>query len=219
MATYSQKDSTSASKWELRKDSHSGAGKTIQDIADFTAADRVDAIGGFVEDEQAGFMDEGLGKAKALEHAFGIFSDAHVAPAVQANEVEVFGNALFAFGRLETGERRIKIEHSVAGEVSGEAVVFREIANRPACFRKGGVAAEQGGGTAGGTHGGEDHLNERRLPCPVCTQQAELGADRNAQGEIGDSFGFAAAETRAVDFFQPLGFQSVLGDHVLLEYE
>ena len=47
----------------------------LDDFADFHAAQGIKAAGGFVEDEQIGIVDQRLGEADALLHAFGIGFD------------------------------------------------------------------------------------------------------------------------------------------------
>ena len=71
--------------------------QALDDFADFHAAQRVQAAGRFVQNQQVGIVDERLREADALLHAFGIGFDEAFAGGFQFHEFE---QAINAFVRL-----------------------------------------------------------------------------------------------------------------------
>ena len=59
----------------------------LNDLAHFHAAERVQAAGRLVEDEQVRFVDQGLGQPHPLLHAFGIGLDGALAGGFQLDQL------------------------------------------------------------------------------------------------------------------------------------
>ena len=64
--------------------------------ADFAAADRIDAVGRLVEEDDFRVVEDGLGDAEALLHALGIGADFVVHPALEADHLQHLGDAFAA---------------------------------------------------------------------------------------------------------------------------
>jgi hypothetical protein len=79
--------------------------QALDDFTDFHAAQRVEAAGRFVENQQIGIVDERLREADALLHAFGIGFDGTFARRLQFNELEQLVNALVRFRRRQAKMR------------------------------------------------------------------------------------------------------------------
>ena len=55
-------------------------------VLHFARADRVEAAGGLVEQDQLGLVDQRLGEADAARHALGVFFQLPLAGAVEADQ-------------------------------------------------------------------------------------------------------------------------------------
>ena len=88
MATRSQTVSTSPSSCEEKKTVLPSFFKPLDDFAHFHAAERIQAAGRLVEDQQVGIVDQRLGQADALLHAFGIGFDRALAGVFQFDEFQ-----------------------------------------------------------------------------------------------------------------------------------
>lgn len=64
------------------------------DVADEMAAHGIEAGSGLVEEDEFRLVNEGLGKADALHHAFGKAAETAVAMRREANEIDISGNAI-----------------------------------------------------------------------------------------------------------------------------
>ena len=64
------------------------------DVADKMAAHRIEARSGLIEEDEFRLVNEGLGKADALHHAFGEAAETAVSMRREANEVDVGRNAI-----------------------------------------------------------------------------------------------------------------------------
>ncbi len=174
------------------------------------APDRVDAVAGLIEHEQARGVDESLGEADALQHAFGIFAEAKIVGALfEADQVENFRDAAAARGGVHAGESAVEIKHVAPGHVSGEAVVLGKIPDGAAGFGVARVPTEDQGAAGGGVCAGEQHLDEGGLAGAVGSEKAVGGADRDANGDVVDGAKLAAGEGRTEDFGQAFGFDGV----------
>ena len=160
-------------------------------------------------------MNQRLGESHALQHSFGIFSEAEIVGAlVETHLVEQFRDALAPRGRLHAGKSAVEIEHVPTGHVGREAVVFREVADGPAGFRFAAVATENQSAPGRLVRAGEQHLDERGLAGAVRAEQSVGRANRNAQRNIVDGAKLAAGEPAAEDFGQALGFDGVFGHYM-----
>ena len=86
----SQSHTCSSSAEEVRRDEHGPIvrGDAADQVAHLADADRVEAVGGFVEDEQVGVAEQGRGDAEPLLHAQRVLAEPVVRPVGQADEVE-----------------------------------------------------------------------------------------------------------------------------------
>lgn len=101
----------------------------LADLADVAAAFGVDAVGGFIEQDEFGIIHEGLGDADALTHALGVLLDAFVGPVAHADEFEELVDAVLADASGDARHAAVEVEDLPAFEVVGEAVVLGEVAD------------------------------------------------------------------------------------------
>jgi hypothetical protein len=149
------------------------AAELQQHVADLPAGQRVDAVGGLVEDDQIGVVDHRLGQPDALGHALGIGGDLVVGPLVHADDGEELAGAVLAGGlgdAVQAGDER---QHLLAGEVAGEAVVFGQVADARQRRPVADGPAQHGAADAGGPDERQQNLDEGGLARPVGPEQAE----------------------------------------------
>ncbi len=94
-------------------------------------------------------MNESLRQSQTLQHAFGIFADPHGGPLAQAHQFQLLGNQLLSARSVHARERRVKIEHAGASEISGKAVILRQVPDGTARLRLAGIAPEDQGRAMG----------------------------------------------------------------------
>ena len=143
-------------------------------VADVAAADRVDAVGGLVEQDQVGVVDQRLGEADALGHAFGIRADScgrRRRPCRRCRAVR--RRALSAGAAVDLGEGAEEFDHLPAGQVAGEAVVFRKVADAAERRLVADGLAEHRAARRGRADDGHHDLDERALARAVGAEQAE----------------------------------------------
>ena len=87
-ATRSQVRSISESRCELRRIVLPALRLLLEEVADLAAADRVDAVGRLVEEQDLRIVDQRRGEAEALRHALRELLDPHVLPLRQAHPLE-----------------------------------------------------------------------------------------------------------------------------------
>ena len=184
-----------------------------QNVANVAAADRIDAVGGLVQNQNGGRMNERLSEAQALQHAFGVFADAHRGPLTQAHQLQLFGDQLLSARCVDARECRVKIEHAGAGEVSGKTVILRQVPDGMACAGIARVPAEYEGGAVRRPDGGEQRFDEGGLPCPVRTQEPENGATADPQRNAVNGPHLAPLPLGGVHFGQVLSFDGEFGVH------
>ena len=154
------------------------------EVADFAGAAGVDAGGGFVEDEEAGAVDDGLGEADALEHAFGVAGEGAIGGVFEVDEVEEFGAAVAEGGAADAAEFAVEGEGFAAGEVAVEVGVFGEEADVFAAVDAGGVAAEDGAGALGGAEEAEEDLHGGAFAGAVGADEAVDLAWGDFEGDV-----------------------------------
>jgi hypothetical protein len=187
--------------------------EAAKDVADLAAAHGIDAIGGLVQDENGGRVNESLRQSQPLQHALGIFADPHGGPLAQAHQFQLLGDQLLSARWVYARERRVEIEHAGAGKVGGKAVILRQVPNGPAGLGLAGIAPEDEGAAFSWPDGGEQGLDERGLPCPIGPQQPENRTTANLKRNAVDGPDLPARPSRSVDFGEVLGFDGVCGIH------
>jgi hypothetical protein len=69
------------------------AGDLAQDLAQLAAGERVEAVGGLVEQQQLGAVDQGAGDREALAHALAHLGDAGLGLAAEVEDLQELGDA------------------------------------------------------------------------------------------------------------------------------
>ena len=105
MATRSQTVSTSPSSWEEKKTVLPFLLQPLDDLAHLHAAQRVQAAGRLVEDQQVRVVDQGLGQSHPLLHALGIGLDGALAGGFQLDELQQLVNPPVRLGARECRRR------------------------------------------------------------------------------------------------------------------
>lgn len=148
------------------------------------AADRVEAVGGLVEEHQLRVVDQRLGELDALLHAGGVAADGAVALLVQPHVAQGVRGALTGGGRREPGHARHVHDELGGRDVGGQAVVFGHVADALAdrAAMGGYVESEHGGGALGGGGESQQNLDQRGLAGSVGAHEpGNSGSD--VQGE------------------------------------
>jgi hypothetical protein len=113
---------------EVGVEEHGGAAFSLvaNDVANEPAAHGVEAGSGFIEENEFGFMDESLGEADALQHAFRKAAEAAVAMRSEADEIKISGNTVAELRRSESAEAAMKRQQFRGGEPVVETKILRE---------------------------------------------------------------------------------------------
>lgn len=155
-------------------------------VADLSGAQGVDAGGGFVEDEEAGRLNEGLGEADALQHALGIAGETAVSSFGEGGEFEEFLDACVQRFALHSAELAVEFEGFFAGEVFVEIGVFGKIADVFARVGFEGVFAENFAGAAGGGEEAEEGLHCGGFSGAIGANEAVDLAATDGEGDVID---------------------------------
>jgi len=90
--------------------------QALDDFADLHAAQRVEAAGRLVKNQQIGIVDERLSQADALLHAFGIRFDGTFARVFEFDQLEQLVNAFIRLGARQAENFGVKPEQLLGGE-------------------------------------------------------------------------------------------------------
>ena len=141
---------------EVRRQENGGTrcGEFVDHCVEGLAKAWVQAAGGLVEEEEFRLAEQGLGKTKALTHAFGVGADALISGVGEADLVEECYDA-FRIGRFQAREQG---EGFAAGHRSMERDVFREEGDVPTRVIAARLVAENRDVASGRRQQPEDHL-------------------------------------------------------------
>lgn len=170
------------------------------EVADLAGAEGVNAGGGFVEEEEVGVVEEGLGQADALEHAFGVGAEASVSSGAEIDEIEELLDAGGEAWAGHAGEAAVVVEDFASGEEVGEIRVFREEAEAVAGGHGAGGVAEDGGGAAGGGGKAEEEFHGGAFAGAVGAEEAEDLAGLDREMEVFEGEEAAATPVEGVEF-------------------
>src|ERR1019366_2435348 len=150
----------------------------------FLAAFGVEAVGGLVEEEEFGIVDERLRELDALLHAGGVAADEAVALLVEADVTERLGGAFARGGGGEAGHAA-HVGHEVGGgHIYRKAVVLGEVADELADLERVGerVHAQNFEGTGGGGEEAEEDADEGGFAGAVGADEADdAGVERERE--------------------------------------
>ena len=190
--------------------------QALDDFADFHAAQRIEAAGRFIENQQIGIVDERLREADALLHSFGIGFDGTFAGLLQFDQLEQLVNAFVRFRSRQAENARVKPEQFLGGEKFVVIGHFRQIADALAGDGLAHVNAEKIRRAAGGRHEAEQDIDGRGFARAVRPEKTENFADihlqiETAQGDFGGLPELTAGE------FNPQFFRFQNDAHTRLE--
>ena len=176
----------------------------LQDqVLDLPGADRVEARGRFVEDQQIRIVDERLGEADAARHALGEFAERPVGHVRQTDHLQQFVDALTAGPVVETEEPSVVIERLPGVE---ELVEVGLLGQEPDAFLDqdvGGRLAEDGELPPRLVQQPQDHLDDRALAGAVGAEQAEDLVGVDLQVNVIDRPGLGAHPEVAENLGEP----------------
>ncbi len=144
-----------------------------KNLADVAASAGIDAVGGFVENNQIGIGAHGLSQTDALKHPLGILGDFSVGPGGHADLIEQFGRTMPARGARSVGQRGEELDDLPAGEIFGKPMVLREIADGSKRGLVADGAIENGAVGAGWPDDGDHDFDEGAFAGTIGAEQTE----------------------------------------------
>ena len=170
--------------------------EAAEQVAHLAHADRVEAVGRFVEHEQRRIAEQGGGDAEPLLHAERVLAEAVAGPIGEPDEVEHLGDAPHVVP-AETGEDTEVLD---GGERGPQRRAFDERADL-AEVALGSVErlAEHGAAAAGRPDEAEQHRHGRGLAGAVGTDEAGHDAARQLDGQRVDRDPLAVVLGQALD--------------------
>ncbi len=146
-------------------------GKMGERIPELAAGYRVDAGGGFVEQQHFGFRHQRTGQREFLFHAAAEASGKAIGEAIHVEHAQIVHAALADLLRRDQAQVADIADILVDREVGIQTVALRKIARMGT--RLPGGLAEYVGGTGGGFHDASEDLERGSLPCPVGSDETE----------------------------------------------
>ena len=170
------------------------------EVADLSGADGVDAGGGFIKNDEARFLNEGLCEADALEHAFGVASETAFSGILEIDEVEKVVDPGMKGGVAHPAEFSVEAECFFTTEVFVEVRIFGEEADLAAGVDFARVLSEDGTGSSGGSNEAEEGFHGGRLSGAVGADESVDVAGSDLEGDVVDGMYLSAAEGAAEGF-------------------
>src|SRR6266567_721090 len=173
--------------------------EALDDFAHLHAAQRVQAAGGFVQNEKLGVVNEGLRQADALLHAFGVGFDLTFAGRFQLDQLEQRINPPSSFGTGNAKNAGIKSEQLFGSEEFVVIGQLGQIADPLPRNRLAHVDSEETRLAAGRVNKTQQHIHGCCLAGAVGAKEPEHFPCPNAQVEVldgdlsvraGEVFGF-----------------------------
>ena len=132
-------------------------------VAHQTPAQRVKPGGRFIEEHQLGVIEQRLGQADALEHAFREVTQVFVGMPGQADRFQQFGHTPARYGRVDAVETGMYFEEFSGCQPLLKAEVLRQKADPPATLPITWRSAEHGDRSRAGPDQAKEHLERGRL--------------------------------------------------------
>lgn len=143
------------------------------DVADEVAAHGVEARSGLIEEDEFRLVNEGLGKADALHHAFGEATETAIAMRRETNEIDIGRNAIAKLRRRQSGETAVEGEEFGRSQPVVETKIFGEEADFAADFDIGIRVTEDLRLAAGGLDEAEKHFDGGAFAGAVGAKEAK----------------------------------------------
>jgi hypothetical protein len=187
-------------------------------LAHLVATQGVETGHRFIQKDDRGVVDQGLGHADPLQHSFGILAQLFFAGigTAEADLLDQLGNAFFRdFGR-DAEESGAEFEDFVAGEVVVEVGIFGEVADALFDFAVADRFTKEGGFALGRLDDAEDGFEEGGFACAVLAEESEGFALGNLDVHLFEGHHlFVEPEAGAVAFGEVVGLQgdrAIVGD-------
>ena len=123
-----------AQEMGIEEDGGAALAFIADDVADEVAAHGIEARSWLVEEDEFRLVNEGLGQADALHHAFREATETPVAVRREANEIDIRGNAIAKLRLRQPGETAVESEEFGCSQPVVEAEIFGEKADLAADF-------------------------------------------------------------------------------------
>lgn len=152
-----------------------GLAEVADEFADLADLVGIEAIGGLVENEQLGIVDEGIRQADALAEAFGEGFDHFAADVAKAAGIDHVGHAAAAIIVVEALELGAEFQVFAHPHLVIERHVFGHVADFSAGFEglAKDIAAADAGGAGGGWQVAGEHAQGGGFPGTVWPEEAD----------------------------------------------
>ena len=165
-------------------------------------ADRVEAGGRLVEQDQLGVVDQGLGQADPALHALGVFAELAVLGRGQADHVDQPADPLVPLGGRDLEQPAVEVERLLGVEEPVEVRLLGQVADPLVLGDVGGRLVEDQGVALGGEEQAEQQLDGGGLARAVGPEQAEDLAPVDLKVEGLEGLDLRASPEVAVDLGQ-----------------
>src|SRR5437588_8760962 len=189
----------------------------LQQVANLAAADRINAVGGLVEQQHVRRVDERAGQAEPLRHPLRELLDAHVDPLLDAQLLEQLRAAALDLLRLHPRHAPEDRQRLPRREVAGDLMPLRQVPHAAPALRIAGWQAADARLAAGGAGEAEEDLDGGRLAGAVGAEQAEHLAGPNREVDAVERRDARGAQRAAIDFPEA-GDLDDWGRHILWSY-
>jgi hypothetical protein len=155
----------------------------FDDVANQSAAHRIEARRRLIEKQQLRFVNQRLGKPDALQHSLGKIPKLPITVLRQPNYIELGIHAMLQIGSRNAIQAAVQTQQLSGGEPVVEPEMFRKEADSRSRLPVCGRAAQELRFATGRFNKIEQHLYRGALPCPVGAQEAEDLTAANIQRE------------------------------------
>ena len=167
----------------------------------------IEAVSGFVEDEQLGIVDEGVGQADSLAVAFGKGLNHLAAHGIEAADVDHIAHAAASVAVAQALELAAEFQVFADAHVVVERHVFRHVADFPTGidgFAEN-VEAGDGGGAGGGREVAGEHPEGGGLACAIGAEETDDFALGDGEVDPADRFMAGVALSKLIHFDHDCG--------------
>ena len=202
IAIRSQMSCMSASRWPGQHDRLALFAELADQVLDLGRADRVEARGRLVEQDQLGVVDQRLGQADPALHALGVLAELAVLGGAQADHVDQPVDPLGPLGRRDLEQPAVEVERLLGVQELVEVRLLGQVADPLVLGDVGRRLVEDQRVALGREEQAEQELDRGRLARAVGPEQAEDLAPVDLEVERLERLDLRASPEVAVDLGQ-----------------